>query len=78
MLLFIEKTVGIFLFLLLFSPALVAQPTTAVYEVGANIGAFIYQGDLTPADAGSFKTPSVVVGVNAAKWVNNIWACVWT
>lgn len=40
-----------------------AQKKTAKYEVGLAAGAFVYQGDLTPARFGSWKTvrPGIIV-----------------
>ncbi|HMD00161.1 MAG TPA: DUF6089 family protein [Ferruginibacter sp.] len=33
-----------------------AQPDLSKWQVGVNVGAFIYQGDLTPSQFGSYKT----------------------
>lgn len=40
-----------------------AQSNHAKYEIGAGIGGYIYQGDLTPSDAGSLKTirPGIIL-----------------
>lgn len=37
------------------------------YEVGINIGTFIYYGDLTPSRIGSWKTPGFVWGLTGLK-----------
>lgn len=45
-----------------------AQFSQPKYEVGAMVGTFIYQGDLTPQRFGSFKTP----GWNANFFINRL------
>jgi hypothetical protein len=40
-----------------------AQPNLAKWQVGANAGIFIYQGDLTPSPFGSYRTLSPGFGV---------------
>lgn len=37
------------------------------YSMGVNLGMLVYQGDLTPARMGSFKTPGFVLGVNGSR-----------
>jgi len=44
-----------------------AQSKWSKYEVGINAGTFIYQGDLTPANYGSLKTPGLVIGITGSK-----------
>ncbi|MBL7761982.1 MAG: hypothetical protein JNL23_01025, partial [Chitinophagaceae bacterium] len=51
--------------------ALHAQWTGIVkYEVGVSAGAFIYQGDLTPSDLGSYKTIRPVFGISGSRILN--------
>lgn len=38
------------------------------FQLGAGAGAFIYQGDLTPSSAGSYKTLKPVINLFAAKY----------
>ncbi len=40
------------------------------WQIGVNGGAFIYQGDLAPSSLGSYKTPSLTVGLNVSKIIN--------
>lgn len=47
-----------------------AQPNFSRWELGANIGTFIYQGDLTPAAIGSYKTPGLVLGLWVGRRLN--------
>lgn len=47
------------------------QLTASKYSFGINAGTFIYQGDLTPSAIGSFRTPSLVIGLNASRYVTN-------
>jgi len=51
-----------------------AQLPSSPYEIGIRAGLFIYQGDLTPERAGSFKTPSFVFGINAARNLSRVLA----
>lgn len=37
------------------------------WTVGINAGMMIYQGDLTPSDFGSYKTPSATFGINVSR-----------
>jgi opacity protein-like surface antigen len=48
-----------------------AQLDLSKYEVGINIATYIYQGDLTPSAVGSFKTPSLGLGLNVSRLLNN-------
>lgn len=45
-----------FVFIIMLLNETKAQLNTSKYEVGANIGTYIYQGDLAPSRFGSFKT----------------------
>ena len=40
-----------------------AQIDPFKYELGVNVGTYIYQGDLAPSYAGSFKTPGLAIGM---------------
>ena len=44
-----------------------AQVSIPKYEIGIKAGAFIYQGDLTPSDAGSYKTLRPQFGIFASR-----------
>jgi hypothetical protein len=48
-----------------------AQQSTNNLEIGANIGTYIYQGDLTPSAAGSLKSPGIGLMVFAGKRLTN-------
>jgi hypothetical protein len=43
-------------------PAARAQINLSKWQVGVNAGIFVYQGDLTPSDLGSYKTIQPVIG----------------
>jgi hypothetical protein len=47
-----------------------AQTNQQQYEAGIQTGPFIYQGDLTPAALGSFKTWTNSIGINGSKILN--------
>lgn len=61
-------------FLLFFVAATFAQAPLPKYEIGVNAGALIYQGDLAPSPAGSFKTPSFVFGLNGSRMLTTVFA----
>jgi len=44
-----------------------SQTVPARYELGINLGAYVYQGDLTPGKLGSLKTIKPGVGVSFSK-----------
>lgn len=44
-----------------------AQADFSKYEVGFNAGTFIYQGDLTPQQLGSFKTVKPGIGISGTR-----------
>ncbi|HTE27917.1 DUF6089 family protein [Flavitalea sp.] len=44
-----------------------AQVDPFKYEVGINVGSYIYQGDLAPSYAGSFKTPGLAIGMQVTR-----------
>jgi hypothetical protein len=61
------------LFLLVFSFSylfLTAQKGSGKYELGMNLGALIYQGDLTPSDLGSYRTMKPVIGIYGSRILN--------
>lgn len=43
------------------------------YEIGVHLGAFIYQGDLTPNDLGAFNTMKPGFGLSATKNLNSLY-----
>ena len=59
----------VLLFVLLFVACLpaFAQMNLSKYEVGAKAGVFIYQGDLTPSDLGSYETLRPQFGIFASR-----------
>jgi hypothetical protein len=61
-----------YLILIIFSPFLAqttvtAQAKQSKWQIGANAGVLIYQGDLTPSLLGSYKTPGPVFGLYVNK-----------
>lgn len=63
------KTMGGVL-LLISSSIGFAQHFTHRYEVGVTAGTLVYQGDLTPSDAGSYQTLSPGIGLFASRILN--------
>ena len=51
-----------------YSPAIQSQTNHPEFQFGVGAGIFIYQGDLTPSAAGSYKTPKPVINFFAAKF----------
>lgn len=47
-----------------------AQSTFSKYELGANIGAYVYQGDLSPGRWGSLKTIKPGIGISFARIIS--------
>jgi hypothetical protein len=60
---------AVFLFMGLFIIFFIAGAQTNVpkFQFGISLGAFIYQGDLTPSPAGSYKTMKPAVNIFASK-----------
>ncbi|HRN57088.1 MAG TPA: DUF6089 family protein [Agriterribacter sp.] len=52
------------------SQLIFAQFYTHRYEAGISAGTFVYQGDLTPSDAGSYQTIAPHIGFFAARILN--------
>jgi opacity protein-like surface antigen len=50
-----------------------AQLHTSKYEAGANIGTYIYQGDLTPNRFGSLKTMQPGLGLYGTRYFSSSW-----
>lgn len=48
-----------------------AQIVTGKNEIGINAGVFIYQGDLEPSAAGSWKTPKLQLGIYYNRLLTN-------
>ena len=44
------------------------------YEIGVHLGAFIYQGDLTPNDFGAFNTMKPGFGISGTRNINSLYA----
>ncbi len=51
-----------------------AQTNAGKWQLGINGGVFIYQGDLTPSSFGSYKTPSLALGINVSRILNSYFA----
>lgn len=51
-----------------------AQINTSKYEIGLKAGIFIYQGDLTPSDVGSYKTIRPQFGIFANRLLSQSFA----
>ncbi|MES1217754.1 MAG: DUF6089 family protein, partial [Bacteroidota bacterium] len=51
-----------------------AQISLSKYEIGAKAGAFIYQGDLTPSDLGSYNTMRPQFGIFASYLISRSFA----
>lgn len=47
---------------------------TYKYELGLNLGAYVYQGDLSPKRLGSFKTIRPGIGVSFGKPLSNVFS----
>jgi hypothetical protein len=48
-----------------------AQTIESKFEAGINAGTYIYLGDLTPSDAGSFRTPGFAFGIHGSRKLNH-------
>lgn len=51
-----------------------AQITVSTYEIGAKGGVFVYQGDLAPSDAGSYKTLKPQFGLFVSRLLSSSFA----
>ncbi|MEO5891508.1 MAG: DUF6089 family protein [Ferruginibacter sp.] len=67
---FIQAVAVIFLFLIILSSESQAQIDWSKWQVGVNGGIFVYQGDLTPTDVGSYKTTKPAFGVYVSRILN--------
>lgn len=68
-----KKSFHYFFIILIFlsiDQSLYAQ--TYKYELGLNLGAYVYQGDLAPSRYGSFKTIKPGIGISFARPLSNI------
>lgn len=68
---FLLKIVPAILFLSSVYIKLAAQ-SLSKYDIGINTGFLIYQGDLTPSTAGSFKTATMVLGLSTCRKLNRM------
>lgn len=68
---FISKRIVVFIFLCTQAKAQVKQPK---YEAGVAVGAFVYQGDLTPYRFGSLKTIRPGLTVHGSRLLNSTMA----
>jgi hypothetical protein len=72
----ISRLHSVFITLILIAMALVADGQTirGKYELGAQAGVFVYQGDLSPSPLGSFKTLRPALGLWAARRLGDLYA----
>lgn len=54
--------------------SLLSQPATQGYSIGGSIGVFVYQGDLAPSAAGSFKTMRPGINLWVSKGINPVFS----
>lgn len=67
----------VYILCLLFSSILKVNGQSTLipkYEIGVHLGAFIYQGDLTPYDLGAFNTMKPGFGFSATRNINSLYA----
>jgi hypothetical protein len=62
------------LFLLTFSGTRSQSALIPKYEIGFHVGAFVYQGDLTPNDYGAFNTAKPGFGFSGTRNFNSLYA----
>lgn len=70
----IAKRVAWFIPFVTCCQSIYAQIYTHRYEVGIGAGTFIYQGDLTPSDLGSYQTIAPNIGFFAGRILNRSFA----
>lgn len=61
-------------FIISFSFAAIAQLKSSPYEVGINLGAGLYSGDLTPTLLSPYKSPGLFLGFSGSKKLTNAFA----
>ncbi|MEO5564528.1 MAG: DUF6089 family protein [Chitinophagaceae bacterium] len=67
--------IGIIIVLLGLQTSIIqAQSNNPRYEIGASLGAFVYLGDLTTADAGSFRTMRFALTIHGSKLLSRSFA----
>jgi Domain of unknown function (DUF6089) len=64
------KLAGLIIVFIGFTVGGQAQSTGAKWQAGIQAGVLVYQGDLTPSYLGSYKTPSLGLGLNLARTLN--------
>ncbi len=65
--LFWRKGIVLTLALGCFVTSIYGQLNVNKFEIGANLGLYVYQGDLTPSNAGSFKTQKPGISIYATR-----------
>jgi opacity protein-like surface antigen len=70
----LRKLILVFLWLYVVQFTCPAQINWSKYEIGAQAGIMVYQGDLTPSAAGSFKTLKPQLGIFASRILSNSFA----
>jgi len=70
----LKTTACLWTVFLLSAPKINAQFDVPRFQVGISGGAFIYQGDLTPEDAGSYRTMKPAVNIFAARLFSSSFA----
>jgi hypothetical protein len=63
----LRRTILVLLTFMVMGNSIIAQSAFPKYEIGVNAGTYIYQGDLSAAHYGSFKTPGFAFGVQVTR-----------
>ena len=64
----LKETICVLILIYGYSPALHSQTNNPKFQFGVGAGTSIYQGDLTPSSAGSYRTLKPVINLFAAKF----------
>src|SRR4051812_3153604 len=64
------RAIAMVVLLFIATPETRAQMDPAKWQVGVNGGIFVYQGDLSPTDVGSYKTAKPSFGIYISKVLN--------
>jgi hypothetical protein len=62
-----KRIIGLIILIIHQSLTAHTQINIAKYEIGAGIGAFVYQGDLTPSASGSYRTMKPAINLFGSK-----------
>lgn len=61
-------------YFIVYSSSLTAQQKSSKYEVGINVGGYVYQGDLAPSAIGSWKTIKPGIAIHGSRKLNSTFA----